>query len=102
MIFRLSSRPIDQEMRSGDTAFAFPTPAAADDFVVTLRDQGGLVSHLYYPLNNLYAPDSSLASTSLTRRVVNLWVDEVAPENYHILVHRVAAKVLLSSASPWW
>jgi dTDP-4-amino-4,6-dideoxygalactose transaminase len=101
----LDDFPIEQPpYRSGDAIWRysvrFLTPAAADHFVVTLRDQGGLASHLYYPLNNLYAPDSGLASTGLSRRVVNLWVDEVATEDYHLLVHRVAAKIL-SSESPY-
>ncbi|MBC7810366.1 MAG: DegT/DnrJ/EryC1/StrS family aminotransferase [Burkholderiales bacterium] len=96
----LAGLPIEQPLfRPGDAIWRysvrFPSGEAADSFVTQLRESGRLVSHLYYPLNQLYAPNELLHTNALARRVVNLWVDEKAGDGYHALVHHVAADILL-------
>jgi dTDP-4-amino-4,6-dideoxygalactose transaminase len=68
----------------------FPSRTAANRFVVTLRQRGGAVSQLYYPLHQLYQPDLQLQTKSLAPCLVNLWVDESIGEWYVRLVRETA------------
>lgn len=72
----------------------FPSREAADRFVVALRQRGGLVSQLYYPLHELYQPDLLLQTKSWASLVVNLWVDETVSESYVDLVRDTAQRTL--------
>jgi dTDP-4-amino-4,6-dideoxygalactose transaminase len=81
-------------VRDGDAIWRytvqFPSREATDRFVVALRDQGGLVSHLYYPLHQLFQPDLQLSTSELAVRLVNLWVDETVTDSYLRLVRSTA------------
>jgi dTDP-4-amino-4,6-dideoxygalactose transaminase len=81
-------------IRAGDAIWRytvqFPSRETADRFVVALRDQGGLVSHLYYPLHQLFQPNLLLSTNKLSSRLVNLWVDENVDESYLRLVWSTA------------
>jgi len=85
-------------VQSGDAIWRysvrFPSREAADRFVVALREQGGLVSHLYYPLHQLYQPDQQLSTPGLSTCLVNLWVDETVDELYVQLVRSIAQTTL--------
>jgi dTDP-4-amino-4,6-dideoxygalactose transaminase len=72
----------------------FPNREAADRFVVTLRQRGGLVSQLYYPLHQLYQPDLQLHTKCWAPLLVNLWVDEAVDESYVHLVRETALDTL--------
>ena len=72
----------------------FPSREAADRFVVTLRQRGGLVSQLYYPLHQLYQPDLQLQTKCWAPLLVNLWVDEAVGESYVRLVRETALDTL--------
>lgn len=68
----------------------FQDREAADRFIVDFRRLGGLASHLYYPLHQLYQPELRLATVQLASRLVNLWVDEKVDQSYLNLVRSVA------------
>jgi len=68
----------------------FPSREVADRYVLALRDQGGLVSHLYYPLHQLFQPEQKLSTGELARRLVNLWVDESVDDSYLRLAQTAA------------
>jgi dTDP-4-amino-4,6-dideoxygalactose transaminase len=72
----------------------FPSREAADRFVVTLRQRGGLVSQLYYPLHQLYSPDVQLQTKSFASCLVNLWIDESVGDWYVQLVRETALETL--------
>ncbi len=86
--------------RAGDAIWRytvrFPTGELADSFVLRLRRMGGLASHLYYPLNQLYAPQPAYRTNDLARRLVNLWVDDRVGPDYPSLVGEAAAAVFNS------
>lgn len=81
-------------VRDGDAIWRytvqFPSRETADHFVMALRDQGGLVSHLYYPLHQLFQPGLQLTTPELSARLVNLWVDETVNESYACLARSIA------------
>jgi dTDP-4-amino-4,6-dideoxygalactose transaminase len=94
----LSDLPIFcPEVQNGDAIWRytvqFPTRETADRFLVALRRHGGLVSNLYYPLHQLYSPDSPLPTRELAPRLVNLWVDESVDDSYEQLVAATASQV---------
>ncbi len=86
------------QIKNGDAIWRysvrFPSREAADRFVVTLRQRGGLASQLYYPLHQLYQPDLQLQTKSFAPCLVNLWVDEAAGESYVRLVRGTALETL--------
>ncbi len=68
----------------------FPSRDSTDRFMVALRNQGGLASHHYYPLHQLFQPDQQLSTNDLASCLVNLWVDETMDESYALLVRSTA------------
>lgn len=89
-------------VRSGDAIWRytvqFPSRESADRFITALRDQGGLVSFLYYPLHQLFQPEQNLSTCDLASQLVNFWVDENATDSYLRLV-KVTAQALLENIS---
>ncbi len=67
------------EIRPGDViwryTFAAPTRADTSWILRHLQAAGLSGSSLYPPLSTLFTPDAALFSQTLTRRLVNLWVD---------------------------
>lgn len=86
------------EVREGDAIWRytvqFPGRELADRFITALRDQGGLVSHLYYPLHQLFQPEQKLSTCELASQMVNFWVDENATDSYLRLVQSTAHALL--------
>lgn len=85
-------------IRNGDAIWRysvrFPNREAADRFVIRLRQRGGLVSQLYYPLHQLYHPGLQLQTKSFAPGLVNLWVDEAVGKSYVRLVLETALETI--------
>ena len=99
---KLSDLPVTlSQVRDGDAIWRytvrFPNRDTTDRFVLALRNQGGLVSNLYYPLNQLFHPNRELGTRKFAPCIANLWVDETVDDTY-VLQVRKAAEMALSSA----
>lgn len=65
----------------------------ADHFVLAMRNNGGLVSQLYYPLHQFFAPEQQLATANVAHNLVNLWVDETITDSYVNLTRKVLKSI---------
>lgn len=83
---RLAGLPtILPEIRPGDAiwrySFAATSVSSANWILRRLQSSGLRGSSLYPPLSTIFAPEPDLFSTTVARRMINLWVDQTTTED---------------------